>query len=111
MKAISFSKTGDPSVLEFKTDAPSPLDTPLKPKDIISRNKCCGVNFIDTYHRSGLYKVELPYTPGREGAGIIEKVGSEVQGFKVGDRVAYLGPNTYAEYTKIETGIILDYIC
>jgi NADPH2:quinone reductase len=50
-----------------------------------------GVNFIDTYHRGGLYPMELPLTPGLEGAGTISAVGSDVEGFAVGDRVAWSG--------------------
>lgn len=102
MKSVSFSQTGDASVLTYKTDTPVPTLT--KSHQILIRNKCVGVNFIDTYHRSGLYKVELPCIPGREGAGLVEEVGADVKGFKKGDRVAYLGMGTYAEFTRLETG-------
>jgi NADPH2:quinone reductase len=105
MKAVSFAETGDASVLSYKTDVPSPILQ--EPHHLLIRNKCVGVNFIDTYHRSGLYKVPLPCIPGREGAGIIEEVGSGVnKAFKKGDRVAYLGMGTYAELTRLETGAL-----
>ncbi|HXF67938.1 MAG TPA: quinone oxidoreductase [Burkholderiales bacterium] len=62
------------------------------------RNTAVGLNFIDIYQRSGLYQVPLPFTPGSEGAGVVEAVGPKVKEFKVGDRVAYSGPvGAYAE--------------
>eukprot|EP00127_Corallochytrium_limacisporum_P003237 Clim_evm86s147 gene=Clim_evmTU86s147 len=63
-----------------------------------------GVNFIDTYHRSGLYKIPLPATLGREGAGTVTKVGTGVTKFKVGDKVAFFGVPSYAEYTVAGEG-------
>lgn len=68
------------------------------PGEVVVRNTAIGVNFIDTYHRSGLYPVPLPATLGMEGAGVIEAVGPKVKEFKVGDRVAYAQPiGAYAE--------------
>ena len=62
------------------------------------RNKAVGLNFVDTYQRSGLYPMPLPFTPGSEGAGVVEAVGPKVKEFKVGDRVAYSSPiGAYAE--------------
>ena len=62
------------------------------------RNTAVGLNFVDTYQRSGLYPMQLPFTPGSEGAGVVEAVGPKVKEFKVGDRVAYAGPiGAYAE--------------
>src|SRR5436853_7839032 len=62
------------------------------------RNTAVGLNYIDTYHRSGLYPMPLPLTLGSEGAGVIEAVGPRVKDFKVGDRVAYAQPiGAYAE--------------
>ena len=62
------------------------------------RNKAIGLNFVDTYQRSGLYPMPLPFTPGSEGAGVVEAVGPKVKEFKVGDRVAYSSPiGAYAE--------------
>jgi len=76
-------------------------------KNLLVKNQSCGVNFIDTYHRSGLYKVQLPYALGRDGSGIVEEVGEEVVNYKVGDRVAYPacvgGTGSYAEYVLVNS--------
>ncbi len=68
------------------------------PGDVLIRNTVVGLNFIDTYHRTGLYPVSLPFTPGVEGVGVVEAVGSEVSRLKPGDRVAYLGGGAYAHH-------------
>jgi len=62
------------------------------PGEVRVRNTAIGLNFIDTYHRTGLYPNQLPLTLGMEGAGVVEKVGPKVKDFKVGDRVAYANP-------------------
>lgn len=98
MRAIVIPECGGPEVLKISEIA-IPEITPIQ---ILVRNHVAGVNYIDCYHRSGLYAVPLPYTPGREAAGIIEKVGSQVSGWKVGDRVCYCGAGTYAEYTAVD---------
>jgi NADPH2:quinone reductase len=68
------------------------------PGEVRVRNTAVGLNYIDTYHRSGLYPMQLPMVLGSEGAGVIEKVGPKVKGFKAGDRVAYAQPiGAYAE--------------
>ena len=68
------------------------------PGEVRVRNTAVGLNYIDTYHRSGLYPMKLPLVLGSEGAGVIEAVGPRVKGFKVGDRVAYAQPiGAYAE--------------
>ena len=85
MKAVIINKTGGPEVLEFKDIQ---LEDP-KSGEVLIRNEAIGLNYIDTYHRSGLYPVELPSNIGMEGAGVIEKVGPDVNDFKVGDKVAY----------------------
>ena len=60
------------------------------------------MNFIDVYHRTGLYKIEPPFTPGMEGAGVVEAVGPECIGFKPGDRVAYaMARGSYAEFAVV----------
>jgi len=62
------------------------------------RSTAVGLNFVDTYQRSGLYQLPLPFTLGSEGAGVVEAIGPKVKEFKVGDRVAYSGPlGAYAE--------------
>ena len=85
MKAVIISKNGGPEVLEIKDIK---LQDPNS-GEVLIKNEAIGLNYIDTYHRSGLYPVELPSKIGIEGAGIIEKVGPNVKGFNVGDRVAY----------------------
>jgi NADPH2:quinone reductase len=65
---------------------------------VLVRNTAVGLNYIDTYHRSGLYPMPLPFTLGMEGAGVVEAVGPKVKEFKTGDRVAYAAPvGSYAE--------------
>lgn len=92
--AIRIHETGGPEVLQWEdieVGEPGAGQVRLK-------QKAAGLNFIDTYHRSGLYKQQLPFTPGVEGAGVIESVGPNVRDFKAGDRVAYAGPlGGYAE--------------
>ena len=68
------------------------------PGEVRVRNTAVGLNFIDTYHRSGLYPMQLPVTLGGEGAGVVEAVGPKVKDLKVGDRVTYVGPlGSYSE--------------
>jgi NADPH2:quinone reductase len=68
------------------------------PGQVRVRNTAIGLNFVDTYQRSGLYSIPLPFTLGSEGAGVVEAVGPKVKELKVGDRVAYSGPlGAYAE--------------
>ncbi len=68
------------------------------PGEVRVRNTAIGLNFIDTYQRSGLYPLPLPFTLGMEGAGVVEAVGPKVKEFKIGDRVAYAQPiGSYAE--------------
>lgn len=98
MRAITMQQAGDPSVLELsEVDAPTP-----GPADVLVELAAAGVNYIDTYQRSGLYPVPLPFTPGMEGAGAVTAVGDEAEGFSVGDRVAWAGvPRTYAEQVAV----------
>ena len=98
MKAIVVNELGDASVMKY-ADAPEPN---IGSNEVLVNNKSIGVNFIDIYHRTGVYKKELPFTLGVEGAGVVSKVGSDVTNFKVGDRVAYsMIPNSYAEFTAV----------
>jgi len=96
MKAIRFDATGGPEVLQL-ADVPAP--TP-RAGEVLVRNQAIGVNFIDTYHRTGLYPVKLPSGLGMEGAGVVEAVGEGVTRFKAGDPIAYAsGPiGAYAEF-------------
>ena len=97
--AIRIHKTGNPDVLqweEVEVGEPGPCQVRI-------RQEAAGLNFIDVYHRTGLYKQALPFTPGVEGAGIVESVGPEVTHVKKGDRVAYAGPiGGYAEERLID---------
>ena len=86
-RIVKIEKTGGPEVLKLKTIN---LGKP-SPDEVTIEHKAIGLNFIDTYHRSGLYPVELPSGIGAEGAGIIKEIGSKVKDFSVGDNVAYAG--------------------
>ena len=84
-KAIRIHKTGGPEVLAWEDiEVPAP-----GPGEALVRQTAAGLNFIDTYQRSGLYPVKLPAIMGNEGAGVVEAVGTGVTELKVGDRVAY----------------------
>ena len=87
MKAIKINKTGGPEVLEIKEII---LDEP-GPEQVTIEHKAIGLNYIDTYHRSGLYPLKLPIGLGLEGAGVVTKVGEKVKEFKVGDKISYAG--------------------
>ena len=93
-KAIRFHKTGGPEVLQLDE---VPVGEPA-PGQARVRHTAIGVNFVDTYQRSGLYPVQLPQVAGNEGAGVVEAVGPNVTDVKKGDRVAYTGlPGSYCE--------------
>ncbi|HKA42914.1 MAG TPA: quinone oxidoreductase [Burkholderiales bacterium] len=108
--AIRISEHGGPEKLrweEVQVGDPGPGQVRV-------RNTAIGLNYIDTYQRGGLYPMQLPFTLGSEGAGVIEAVGPKVKEFKVGDRVAYAGPiGAYAQVllrpadrlVKIPTGV------
>ena len=87
MKAVEINKTGGPEVLEVKDIS---LDKPGSDQVTIEQ-KAIGLNYIDTYHRSGLYPLKLPIGLGLEGAGIITDVGENVKDFNVGDKISYAG--------------------
>ena len=92
--AIKVHQTGGPEVLEWQ---PVEIGDPGQ-GEVRIRQHAAGLNFIDVYHRTGLYPQPLPFTPGVEGAGVIEAAGDGVHGLRVGDRVAYGGPiGGYAE--------------
>jgi len=100
MSAIVVSKAGGPEVLEY---AESPALEP-GPGELLVKVAAAGINFIDTYHRSGAYQKPLPFTPGTEFAGTVEAVGEGVDGFAAGDRVASVDSKTgsYAEFTLVD---------
>jgi NADPH:quinone reductase len=94
MKAIVVKETGGADKLLFE-EVESP--TPGK-GELLVEVESAGVNFIDTYHREGLYPLDLPFTPGLEGAGTVTAVGDAVDNFDVGDRVAWVSAlGSYAE--------------
>lgn len=95
VKAIRIHKTGGPEVLQWEDiTLPAP-----GPGEVLVRNRAIGLNFIDTYFRSGLYAApQMPFVPGNEGAGEVISVGPNVTEFKPGDRVAYVATlGSYAE--------------
>ena len=98
MKAVVVRELGDASVLSVEVDYPNPPDE-LKPGEVLIKNEFAGLNFIDTYFRSGLYKKTPPFIAGQEGGGTVAK--STVDKFKVGDRVVYMMFESYAEYTIV----------
>lgn len=94
MRALEIREHGGPEVL-VPVDIAEP--TP-GPGQLLVRLEAAGVNYIDTYFRTGLYKRELPYVPGDEGSGVVESVGDGVGEFVVGQRVAWAtAPGSYAE--------------
>ena len=86
-RVVKIEKTGGPEVLKFET---AQLGKP-GPEEVLIEHKAIGLNFIDTYHRSGLYPLELPSGIGGEASGVIKQIGSKVKDFSVGDNVAYAG--------------------
>src|SRR5262245_46709066 len=95
VKAIRIHKTGGPEVMTWEdVDVPAP-----KQGEALVRHTAVGLNYIDTYHRSGLYPLPLPTSIGGEGAGVVEAIGPGVTEVAVGDRVAYGNspPGAYAE--------------
>ena len=98
MRAIRVEATGGPEVMDV-TDV-----EPAQPQggELLVDVAASGVNFIDTYQRSGIYQMTLPFTPGSEGAGTVREVGAGVEGFAAGDRVAWaMAPGSYAERTVV----------
>ena len=95
VRAIQIETVGGPEVMKL-------VDIPLAAPatgEVLVRHAACGINFIDVYHRTGLYKIPLPAVLGGEGAGVVEAVGANVTHLAVGDRVAYTTgvPGSYSE--------------
>ena len=86
-RVVKINKTGGPEVLKFESVK---LDKP-GPEEVLIEHKAIGLNYIDIYHRSGLYPLQLPSGIGGEASGIIKEVGSKIKDFSVSDRVAYAG--------------------
>ena len=95
VKAIRIHAPGGPEVLKYEdVDVAAP-----GAGEVVLRQKACGLNYIDVYHRMGVYPLQYPATIGMEGMGVVEAVGDGVTAFKPSDRVAYadLPPGAYAE--------------
>jgi len=98
MKAIIIHQTGSSSQLKYQeTEDPTPGEN-----QVLVKNHAAGVNFIDVYHRTGLYPKDTPFIPGLEGAGEIVALGKNAHDHKPGMKVAYVGvPGAYAEFTAV----------
>lgn len=98
MKAIVVERCGGPEALVYK-DAVKPVPGA---GEALVKLEAIGLNFIDVYHRTGLYPMALPFIPGMEAAGVVDAIGEGVTGLAVGDRVAYaMHPGSYAEYASV----------
>ncbi|WP_216902954.1 quinone oxidoreductase family protein [Nocardia alni] len=98
MHAIQVSEHGGPEVLRY-VEVPDPQ---IGPGQLLVDTEAIGVNFRDTYERSGVYQREVPHIPGGEGTGVVTEVGPEVSDFKVGDRVVWLSSGNYAEKVAVD---------
>lgn len=97
MKAIQVTTPGGSEALQYvEVDVPSP-----RAGEALVRIEASGVNFIDVYHRMGLYPLPTPFTPGSEGAGVVEAVGDGVTHVQVGDRVGFYSIGSYADYAVV----------
>jgi NADPH2:quinone reductase len=104
MKAVFIEQTGGAEVLRYG-DFPKPQ---AGAGQVLVKIAASGVNFIDIYHRAGLYKISLPAVLGSEAAGIVEAVGEGVTGFKPGDRVAWaMTRGSYAEYAAVPQAVLV----
>ncbi len=99
MKAVTIKEHGGPEVMTY-----ADVDMPnLAPMQVLIKVEAAGINYIDTYQRSGLYQIPLPATLGLEASGTVEDIGSQVTRFAKGDRVAYTNVlGAYAEYSAVE---------
>src|SRR5262245_17091569 len=98
-RAIQIERTGGPDQMHLTEIEVGEL----KPGEVRVRHHACGINFIDTYHRSGLYPVPMPCVLGTEAAGVVDTVGAGVTHLAVGDRVAYAAnsPGSYSETRNV----------
>lgn len=104
MKQIQVKEHGGPEAMEL-VDVPAPRPGPGQ---ALVRIAAAGVNFIDVYFRTGLYKAPLPVTLGNEGAGTVEAVGPDVSEVKAGDRVAYaMARGSYAEFAVVPSAMLV----
>ncbi|MFF7939418.1 quinone oxidoreductase family protein [Nocardia gamkensis] len=104
MRAIQVSEHGGPEVLKY-VEVPDPR---IGPDQLLVETRAIGVNFIDTYIRTGRYPQDVPYIPGAEGTGVVVEVGSEVTEFAVGDRVAWsAAPGSYAPKVAVPAAVAI----
>ena len=89
-KKIEFYKNGGPEVLKYVDYELEPARPPSN--EVRIKHLSIGVNYIDTYHRTGLYPTKIPLTPGLEAVGEVVDIGDDVRGFREGDRVGYASP-------------------
>jgi NADPH:quinone reductase len=100
MKAVRVHEPGGPERLIYE-DVPAPAPAP---EQVLIRLEAIGVNYIDVYFRTGLYKAPMPFIPGMEAAGMVDAVGEKVNDLKPGDRVVYAGVSgSYAEYAVVNS--------
>lgn len=106
MKCVLVSATGSVDCLQLH-DVKFNLDMVIPPLFILIKTKYAGVNLIDMYHRSGICPINLPFVPGREGAGFVVRVGKGVMGFSPGDKVVWLNQGTYSEYVVVSSKCVM----
>ncbi|KAI5952340.1 ZTA1 [Candida jiufengensis] len=100
--AVYINELGEYDKIKFDNSIPTPKIE--SSNEIIVKNYYAGINFIEAYFRKGIYPVgKFPYVFGREASGEVVAVGDDVKNLKVGDKIAYLSPGTFAQYTKITT--------
>lgn len=104
-KAIILSAPGDPSALLYHPAHPIPQPSPGQ---VLVKNAIAGINYIDTYFRTGLYPCPTPTILGREAAGVVVALGDQqYHGLRVGDRVIWLANGGYAEYSAVPAGMVV----
>ena len=103
MKAVRISEYGGPSALTYE-DVAVPT---CGPTQVLVRIHHAGINYIDTYHRTGLYPNPLPLIIGREGAGVVVQAGADVKGLQVGQTVCFFAQGAYAEYVAVEQSAVV----
>ncbi|MFI6998589.1 quinone oxidoreductase family protein [Nocardia sp. NPDC050175] len=104
MRAIQVSEHGGPEVLQY-VEVPDPR---IGPDQLLVDIQAVGINYIDTYIRTGRYPQAVPYIPGSEATGVIAEVGANVTEFAVGDRVAWAtGPGSYAERVAVDAAVAI----
>ena len=104
MKAVVVRSHGGVDALSLETEYPTPA---VGETQVLVKNAYAGVNYIDTYYRSGLYKQPLPFISGGEGGGTVVALGKSVVDVQIGDQVVYMTLGTYCEYTAVEASKIV----